>query len=113
MIETLTHMTATELKQAMATDRPPIVINTLGPGAYRSKRLPGSVNVPTDDIERVKDLVPDKNEAIVVYCANADCDASTQAAEALTEMGYTNVFDFEAGYAGWREVGFELAGTEA
>ena len=112
MIETLTRITATELKQAMATDRPPIVINTLGPDAYRSKRIPGSINVPADDIERVKDAVPDMDEAIVVYCANADCDASSQAAEALTEMGYTNVFDFEAGYAGWREAGFELAGTE-
>jgi rhodanese-related sulfurtransferase len=112
MVETLTRMTATELKQVMASDRPPVVINTLGPDAYRSERIPGSINVPTDDIERVRDLVPAKDQAIVVYCANADCDASSQAAEALTEMGYTNVFDFEAGYAGWREAGFELVGTE-
>jgi rhodanese-related sulfurtransferase len=105
-------MTATELKQAMASDRPPIVINTLEPDAYRAQRIPGSISVPTDDIERVKDLVPAKDETIVVYCAHADCDASTQAAEALTEMGFTNVFDFEAGSAGWREAGFELVGTE-
>ena len=74
MIETLTRMTATELKQAMASDRPPIVINTLGPEAYRSKHIPGSINVPTDEIERVQDLVPAKDEAIVVYCANAGFD---------------------------------------
>ena len=73
MVETLTRTTATELKQAMASDRPPIVINTLGPEAYRSKRIPGSINVPTDEIERVQDLVPAQDAPVVVYCANEDC----------------------------------------
>ncbi len=113
MVETLTRTTATELKQAVASDRPPIVINTLGPEAYRSKRIPGSINVPTDEIERVQDLAPAQDAPIVVYCANADCDASPKAAQQLEAMGYTNVQDFEAGYAGWRQAGFDLVGTDA
>ena len=113
MVETLTRTTAKELKQAMTSDRPPIVINTLGPESYRSRRIPGSINVPTDEIETAKDLVPAKDEPIVVYCANEDCDASPKAAQKLESMGYTNVKDLEAGYAGWRQAGFELVGTEA
>jgi len=112
MIETLTRITAKELKQAMASDRPPVVINVLGRDAYRARHIPGSINVPTEEIDAVERLVPNKDESIVVYCANEDCDASPKAARKLEEMGYTNVKDFEAGYAGWRNAGYTLVGEE-
>lgn len=90
-----------------------MLINALGPDAYRARRIPGSINVPTDDIDTVEQIVPDENQRIVVYCANEDCTASPKAAERLEELGYTRVEDFEAGYAGWREAGYELVGEEA
>jgi rhodanese-related sulfurtransferase len=110
---TLNTITAAELRNEMTGDTPPVVINTLGPDAYEARRIPGSINVPTDDIDTVRSIVPDTDQPIVVYCANEDCDASPEAARRLQEMGYTNVWDFEAGYAGWREAGFTLTGTEA
>lgn len=113
MPQTLTAITADELKEALEGDHPPVVINTLGPDAYRARHIPGSINVPTDHIDRVKDLVPNKDESIVVYCANEDCTASPEAAQKLEEMGYSNVVDFEAGYAGWRQAGYPLVGEEA
>ncbi|MFO8099043.1 MAG: rhodanese-like domain-containing protein [Salinibacter sp.] len=90
-----------------------MLINTLPRAAHEAKHIPGSVNVPVDDIERVKTLAPNTNAPIVVYCANADCDASPTAARHLEAMGYTNVVDFEDGYAGWRRAGFPLVGTDA
>jgi len=113
MPETLTIITADDLKDALASDRPPVLINTLPREAHEARHIPGSVNVPVDDIERVEDLVPNKDDRIVVYCANADCTASPTAAERLEEMGYTDVVDFEDGYAGWRQAGYALVGTEA
>ena len=113
MPETLTIITADELKEALESERPPVLINTLPREAHEARHIPGSVNVPTDDIETVTSLVPNKDEPIVVYCANADCDASPTAAQKLEEMGYTNVVDFEEGYAGWRQAGHPLVGTEA
>lgn len=113
MPETLTTITAEELKDALESERPPVVINALAPEAHRARHIPGSINVPVDDIEQVPSLVPNKDEAIVVYCANADCTASPKAAQKLEEMGYTNVVDFEDGYAGWRRAGFPLIGEEA
>ena len=50
MIETLTSISAQDLKEAMASDTPPIVINVLGRDAHRAKHIPGSINVPLDDI---------------------------------------------------------------
>ncbi len=113
MPETLTTISADDLKEALEGEHPPVVINTLPREAHEAKHIPGSINVPTDDIDRVETLVPNEDEQIVVYCANADCDASPTAAQKLEEMGYTNVLDFEEGYAGWRQAGHPLAGKEA
>jgi len=113
MPETLTTITAEDLKDALASDHPPVLINTLPREAHEARHIPGSVNVPVDDVEQVETLVPNKDDPIVVYCANADCTASPTAAEKLEEMGYTDVVDFEDGYAGWRQAGYPLVGTEA
>lgn len=112
MVETIKSISAEELQQKLTGDSHPILINTLPYDAYEAKHIPGSLHIPTDDIDRVKDLIPDKGEEIVVYCANSDCDASPNAAEKLMDMGYENVLDFEAGLAGWRQAGYELRGTE-
>ncbi|PSQ84507.1 MAG: rhodanese-like domain-containing protein [Bacteroidetes bacterium QH_2_63_10] len=113
MPETLTTISADDLKEALGSDHPPVVINTLPRDAHEAKHIPGSINVPTDDIEEVERLVPNKDEPIVVYCANADCDASPTAARELEELGYTDVIDFEDGYAGWRQAGYSLTGEDA
>lgn len=113
MPDTLTTISADDLKEAFESDRPPVVINVLAPEAHEARHIPGSVNVPVDELEHVKRLVPNKDEPIVVYCANADCDASPTAARKLEDMGYTNVTDFENGYAGWRRAGYPLVGKEA
>lgn len=113
MHDTLTTITAEDLKADLKSEHPPVLVNTLPREAYEARHIPGSISVPTDDIGQVETLVPNKDEYIVVYCANADCDASPTAAQMLEEMGYTNVVDFEDGYAGWRRAGHPLVGTEA
>lgn len=113
MPDSLSTLTADDLKNVFKTDHPPVLINTLPREAHEAKHIPGSINVPTDDIEQVEALVPNKDAPIVVYCANADCTASPTAAKKLADMGYTNVTDFEAGYAGWRRAGHPLVGSEA
>lgn len=113
MPDTLTTITADELKRALEGDQPPVLINVLPREAHEARHIPGSVNVPTDDIEQVESLLPNKDDTVVVYCANADCTASPNAAERLEDLGYTNVVDFEGGYAGWRQAGYPLIGAEA
>ncbi|MFP4228453.1 MAG: rhodanese-like domain-containing protein [Salinivenus sp.] len=110
---TRTTMDAADPKTALESERPPVLINALPREAHEAKHIPGSVNVPVDDIEQVKTLVPNTDEPIVVYCANADCDASPTATRMLEGMGYTSVVDFEDGYAGWRRAGFPLVGSGA
>ena len=112
MATTLDHISADELKDALASDHPPVVINTLPSEAHRARHIPGSINIPVDHIDEVEDLIPFKDERIVVYCANASCEASPKAARELESMGYTNVVDFEDGYTGWRRAGYSLVGED-
>lgn len=88
------------------------MVNVPAKESYRARRIPGSINIPVEHIDWIEHVVPDKNQDIVVYCANADCDASPKAAEALLEKGYRNVWDFEDGLAGWKNAGYDLVGTE-
>ena len=113
MPETLKTISASELKSALEGEHPPVLINALPRDAHEARHIPGSISVPVENAEQVEDIVPNKDEPIVVYCANADCDASPTAAQALEERGYTNVIDFEAGYAGWRQAGYSLVGADA
>ncbi|WP_022836377.1 rhodanese-like domain-containing protein [Salisaeta longa] len=111
--DTLATLTADSLKRELRSDRPPILINVLDAEAYQARRIPGSINVPTDNIAVVEEIVPDREAPVVVYCANADCTASPEAARTLQEMGYRNVRDFEDGLQGWRAAGYDLIGNAA
>jgi rhodanese-related sulfurtransferase len=112
MPETLKTISASELKSALEGEHPPVLINALPRDAHEARHIPGSISVPVENAEQVEDIVPNRDEPIVVYCANADCDASPKLAHKLEERGYTNVADFEDGYAGWRQVGHPLVGTD-
>lgn len=105
-------MNAKELKKELNSSDRPVLINALDEEAYMAKRIPGSINIPSDKANLIKGVVPDKDQPIVVYCANSDCTASPELAGKLMDMNYTNVRDFEAGLAGWRKEGYELVGAD-
>ncbi len=109
---TMQRISAEDLRERMKSDNCPVIINALGQDAFMAKHIPGSINVPTENADMAENILPDKNQDIVVYCANADCDASPNLAEKLMDMGYKNVWDFEEGLAGWRSAGYSLIGNE-
>lgn len=62
-----------------------------------------AVNSITEKLAEEK--VASKGETIVVYCGSHTCPSSKQAAEKLSDMGYTNVFAFEGGLKDWTDGG--------
>jgi rhodanese-related sulfurtransferase len=46
--------------------------------------------------------VPDEDRDVIVYCKDADCDASPKAAKRMEQLGYRNVFDYAAGKEDWK-----------
>lgn len=85
----------------------------LPPTYYVSGHLPGAVNLPLDGLEqRAAELFPDKQAALVLYCASATCTNSHQAQARLARLGYTDVRVFTGGKAAWQAAGLPLEVAE-
>ena len=67
----------------------------------------GARHVGKGVIERdIETLVPDKQVPILLYCGGGY--RSALAADALTQMGYTNVTSMDGGIKAWREAGYPM-----
>ena len=64
----------------------------------------GSVHLGKGIIERdVEATIPDKTTEVILYCGGGY--RSALAADALQEMGYTNVFSMAGGWKAWKASG--------
>ena len=105
---------ADEVQQKIASNEDVILINALGADSFRAKHIPGSINIPAGKVTEIAEQVlPDKDQEIIVYCSAPNCTASPSAAKKLLDLGYTNVSDFEAGLTGWLKEGFGLVRADA
>jgi len=77
-----------------------LVINVLDKELYDDCHIPGSIQV---DMMSVQKYVADypKTTKIVVYCSNYACTASPYVVKKLKKDGFEQVWDYEAGMAGW------------
>ncbi|HJD22706.1 MAG TPA: rhodanese-like domain-containing protein [Firmicutes bacterium] len=58
---------------------------------YADSHIKGSVNVPLNELETIRRVVPDKATPIFVYCLSGGRSAS--AAAYLKRSGYSHVYD--------------------
>jgi rhodanese-related sulfurtransferase len=66
--------------------------------------LPHAIHLGKGIIERdIVSAIPDQNAEIVLYCGGGY--RSALAADALQEMGYTNVISMDGGFKGWTQAG--------
>ena len=77
---------------------------------YRKFHLPGAINIPLDEEfdAAAEEALPERDQPIVVYCLNEECNASVKAAKRLDEMGYLHVYDYSAGKEDWKEAGLPV-----
>ena len=59
------------------------------PKEYREGHIPGSKNVPLQQLDKISSVADNKNVPLFVYCYSGG--RSRQAASMLQHMGYTNV----------------------
>jgi len=76
-----------------------VLVDVRTPEEYRSGRIPGSVNVPLQTLDRISEQVGHKDVPLFVYCQSGA--RSRQAAAMLKSMGYTNVTNL-GGMTAWR-----------
>ena len=98
-----------ELRQMTESRSPFVLIDTLPETAFRKGHLPGAINIRSDDIlAEAPKRIPDKDAAIVVYCASETCKRAGLSAERLLSLGYTRVLHYVGGKADWVAAGQPL-----
>jgi rhodanese-related sulfurtransferase len=82
------------------------VILDVNPDAVRSSKgvIPGAIRLSSHDNYAISELPADKTKALIFYCYNEYCGASTQAANRAIENGYKNVSVMKSGILGWNEI---------
>lgn len=84
------------------------LVEVLDKENYREGHIPGAINLPLDNLEKLAEKDLKKTDTIVVYCASYHCHASTMAAEILLKMGYRKTLDFKGSKKLWVDSGLEL-----
>ena len=87
------NITAEEAKKIMDSEEGYIILDVRTQEEYDEGHIPNAVLLPLDDIKAKAHVVlPDKDQLILVYCRSGR--RSKLAAEALAELGYTNIKEF-------------------
>ena len=80
-----------------------VLLDVRTPQEYRDGHIPGSQNVPLQQLDNVEEVAENKETALYVYCHSGM--RSRQAVSLLQAMGYTNVHNIGgiAAYTGKEE----------
>jgi rhodanese-related sulfurtransferase len=85
------------------------IVDALGGEYYIKQHLPGAIPLVLADVDaQAATLLPDKDAAIVTYCSNPACPNSSQVAERLTALGYTDVRAYKEGIEDWTGAGLPV-----
>ena len=82
-----------EAKEMMDT-QDVIILDVREQDEYESGHIPGAVLLPvgTIDEETAAEVIPEMDSTVLVYCRSGN--RSKTASSALTELGYTNIYEF-------------------
>lgn len=82
-----------EAKRMMDT-QDVVVLDVRELAEYNSGHIPGAVLLPVETIAKdtAAEVIPGTNMTVLVYCRSGN--RSQKAAEALAQLGYTDVYEF-------------------
>ena len=87
------NITAEEAKQIMDSEEGYIILDVRTREEYNQGHIPGATQISHEEIaEKAEEVLTDKDQLILVYCRSGR--RSKIAAEALVELGYTNIKEF-------------------
>ena len=87
------NITSEEAKQIMDSEEGYIILDVRTQEEYDQGHIPGAIQISHEEIaEKAEEVLTDKDQLILVYCRSGR--RSKIAAEALVELGYTNIKEF-------------------
>jgi rhodanese-related sulfurtransferase len=101
------HMDAATLQAWLSTDEDHRIIDVRSPAEYESVHIPGSYNIPLDQLgEHREELRRHVDEPVVLVCMSGQ--RATQAQQRLAEVGMPNVRVLEGGMKDWESAGGQV-----
>ena len=93
-------ITQDEAKKIMDSGEEHIILDVREQYEFDEGHIPGAILIPYTEIEdKAEEIIDDKDAQILVYCRSGR--RSKIAAEALVELGYTDVKEF-GGIIDWQ-----------
>jgi len=93
-----------QARARMTANKDARLIDVREDNEWERGRAAGAAHLGKGIIERdIEVAVPDKSTEIILYCGGGF--RSALAADALQEMGYTNVFSLAGGWKAWQDSG--------
>ena len=91
--QSYTQITQEEAKARMAEDDGHLIVDVRRQDEFDAGHIPGAVCIPNESIgaEPPAEL-PDPDQILLIYCRSGN--RSKQAAQKLTDLGYTRVYEF-------------------
>ena len=87
------NITAEEAKEIIDSEEGYIILDVRTQEEYDQGHIPGAIVISHEEIaEKAEEVLTDKEQLILVYCRSGR--RSKIAAEALVELGYTNIKEF-------------------
>ncbi len=102
-----------DLAEARARGDAPLVIDVRSAQGWSQGRIPGAVHVPNAQLtQRIRELAPETDTPIVLYCWGPGCNGSTRGALLLASEGYTQVRELIGGFEYWAREGLAVVTVE-
>jgi rhodanese-related sulfurtransferase len=89
------------------------LVEVLPASEYKKEHLPQAINIPLETMTAESTKSLRKDIAVIVYCADFQCDLSARAAWRLETMGFQEVYRYTPGKADWLAAGWETEGTQS
>ena len=87
------NITAEEAKRIMDSEEGYIILDVRTQEEYDQGHIPGATQISHEEIaDKAEEVLTDKEQLILVYCRSGR--RSKLAAEALVDLGYTNIKEF-------------------
>jgi rhodanese-related sulfurtransferase len=91
-------------RERLAANKEAKLIDVREDNEWQDSHAAGAEHLGKGIIERdIEAQVPDKSTELILYCGGGY--RSALAADALQQMGYTNVFSMAGGWKAWKESG--------
>jgi len=96
-----------ELAKLIQAGKAPLILDVRSPKEYAEGHIPGSVNIPYDQLaDHLSELHAAKTDEIVVHCASGY--RAGKAEKVLHEAGYSDVRDLDGHMNGWKAGGYPI-----